>query len=655
MKSIVAFLFALLVGTACVYKSGYFSKSSAPAVATNVVVEESKAKPLLEKRAVFHTLKEEDDDDQVFRFEGESKDSDRQRKKVYFQQSALQRKFNGNEEESEQRRRLSSKKSKSKSSKKSKSKSSPYYWFAPVGAPPVKPVSQPVAKPITVPYSVPIAASSPRISQPVGVSINKNTPDYSGKSSKKSSSWKYRYYNPAFVSNAPVAGPGGNGYIYVQATAEDCQVISNGGLVEGQRYMSDSSFTFGFNLVLDNGSTNIETVIMTAKAALQALVAQRIVNCNGYRRRLHQKRAKRHHRKHRRRMERKLNADLDENIIGNAHFDISSCVESTPCDAVAGTCYTCQSTVGVALKGPADEMAVEEEINAILQNTDVIAESDLGTIASTFSATTVTHQETILPQIGGDPHIVTWKGEHYEYHGQCDLVMVADKEFASGLGLDIHIRTKLVRFWSYIKNVSIRIGSDILEIVGNPDVKSRDPMYWINYEYLGDLEEIGGFPVTYTATSGSKSIYEVDLSSKFGKEAKIIIKIYKEFLRVKMIGGEAVWGNTVGLLGDYNTGATLGRDGVSLFEDYYKFGAEWQVNPSYGDAKLFQKLEAPQFPEACQLPDNPQGDRRRRLKEGSVTSVEAEEACASLKDPAQIQDCVYDILATQDLDMVGAF
>jgi hypothetical protein len=43
------------------------------------------------------------------------------------------------------------------------------------------------------------------------------------------------------------------------------------------------------------------------------------------------------------------------------------------------------------------------------------------------------------------------------------------------------------------------------------------------------------------------------------------------------------------------------------------------------------------------------------LDENTVTEEQAEAACAFLKDPLSQKDCVYDILATQDLDMVGAF
>merc|ERR1719245_62556 len=61
-------------------------------------------------------------------------------------------------------------------------------------------------------------------------------------------------------------------------------------------------------------------------------------------------------------------------------------------------------------------------------------------------------------EVKGDPHFKTWAGEHFEYHGQCDLVLAQDASFANGLGLDVQIRTKLVRYWSYIHRVAIRIG-----------------------------------------------------------------------------------------------------------------------------------------------------------------------------------------------------
>merc|ERR1712087_418342 len=254
---------------------------------------------------------------------------------------------------------------------------------------------------------------------------------------------------------------------------------------------------------------------------------------------------------------------------------------------------------------------------------------------------------------GGDPHFTTWKGEHYEYHGQCDMVLAKDAKFANGAGLDLHLRTKIVRFWSYIKNAAVRIGNDILEVEGSAEPSNTENRYWINFEYQGELKEVGGFPVSVKIQSPIKRVYEIDLDKQY-PGMKIVMSTYKEFIRVRIDGGDAdSLGNTVGLLGDFNTGKTLARDGATVLDDFSELGNEWQVMPS--EPKLFHEIDHPQFPEKCIEPEDPRGERRRRLAENTVTEEAAEAACARLTDAADRKDCVYDILATQDMGMVGAY
>merc|ERR1712183_677508 len=79
---------------------------------------------------------------------------------------------------------------------------------------------------------------------------------------------------------------------------------------------------------------------------------------------------------------------------------------------------------------------------------------------------TPTKAPSVTPGGQGDPHFMSWKGEHFEYHGQCDMILVKDDDFADGLGLEVQTRTKMIRYWSYIKQAAIRIGEDILEVEG---------------------------------------------------------------------------------------------------------------------------------------------------------------------------------------------
>lgn len=248
--------------------------------------------------------------------------------------------------------------------------------------------------------------------------------------------------------------------------------------------------------------------------------------------------------------------------------------------------------------------------------------------------------------------VKTWKNEHFEYHGQCDMVLAKDPNFADGLGLDAQIRTKVVRYWSYIKSSAIRIGEDILEVEGGPETDCEN-RYWINMEYQGKLDTLGGFPVTYHEQSCYKHKFEIDLSSKYPGQ-KITVSTYKEFVRVDFENGtEESFGMTKGLLGDFKTGKTLARDGSTVMNDFWEYGNEWQVLPF--EYMLFHETSDPQFPDRCKMPEDPRGDRRRRLAEATVTEELAEKVCAHLKDAGDRKDCVYDIVATQDIGMVGAY
>ncbi|CAJ1946047.1 unnamed protein product [Cylindrotheca closterium] len=256
----------------------------------------------------------------------------------------------------------------------------------------------------------------------------------------------------------------------------------------------------------------------------------------------------------------------------------------------------------------------------------------------------------------GDPHFTTWQGEHFEFHGQCDLTLAKDADFADGTGLNVQIRTKLVRYWSYIKSAAIFIGGDILEVQGSGDMDREVSNYWVNFEFQGKTNSIGGFPLTLyddKFPGHPKRRFEIDLSSKYPGQ-KIVISTFKEFVKVDFANPSAdAFGNTVGMLGNFKSGKTLSRDQATVIHDFTEFGTEWQVLPS--DDMLFHDLSQPQFPEPCVLPEDPRGDRRRRLDESKISLEQAEQACATLNDPLSIKDCVYDILATQDLDMVGAF
>jgi len=227
-----------------------------------------------------------------------------------------------------------------------------------------------------------------------------------------------------------------------------------------------------------------------------------------------------------------------------------------------------------------------------------------------------------------------------------------DTKFSDGLGIEVQIRTKLIRFWSYIKNVAVRIGDDILEVEGAV-LGGREKHYWTNLEYQGELKEVGGFPVTGVCSSSFKCDYVIDLSSKYQNQS-ILIRTFKEFVKVEFLNSSALsFGDAVGMLGNYHTGQTLGRDGATVINDFTELGNEWQILPS--DEMLFHDISPPQFPNKCIEPEDPRGERRRRLGEMAISEGQAEKACAHLRDVLDRKDCVYDVLATQDISMTAAY
>ena len=232
------------------------------------------------------------------------------------------------------------------------------------------------------------------------------------------------------------------------------------------------------------------------------------------------------------------------------------------------------------------------------------------------------------------------------------MVLFKDENFADGLGLHVHIRTELVRFWSFVKSAAIRIGDDILEVEGSVD-GTKTNHYWYNYEYQGDLNDgLGTFPVTSWVRSDTKRFFEIDLD-KVSPQLKIQISTGNEFVRIDVINPSLALENTIGIMGNYTTGKTLARDGATVIDDFIEYGNEWQVIPS--DEQIFHQVEQPQFPRKCIDPVDPRGERHRRLGELSITEEKAEAACAHLESAEDRKDCVYDVLATQDIGMVGAY
>jgi hypothetical protein len=245
---------------------------------------------------------------------------------------------------------------------------------------------------------------------------------------------------------------------------------------------------------------------------------------------------------------------------------------------------------------------------------------------------------------GGDPHIKRWNRKHFSFHGECDLVMLHSDEFHKFTGLDLHVRTTVQDWYSYIEMAALRVGDYVMEV--HSQYLTLDGIEYTDHDlplsFGGDFKYVINAPEVEEDTKfhGAK-VYRVDLHD----ESWINFKVYKEFVFIEVSGHEEDFSDAMGLLGDYYNGNMVDRQGQRVY-DYDQFGFEWQVRPGV-DANLFSTVREPQFPRQCNMPSVQRSSRRLRANNGSLFT-DAKSACAKAAD---INLCVDDVLATGDLGM----
>jgi hypothetical protein len=244
---------------------------------------------------------------------------------------------------------------------------------------------------------------------------------------------------------------------------------------------------------------------------------------------------------------------------------------------------------------------------------------------------------TATSTASGDPHFKTWSGDKYDYHGECDLVLVDNPAFADGLGLKIHIRTTRFNYYSYIERVGIQIGDETLEFYN--DVEN----FLLNGEQVEAKKKhhkqyLSGFMIRR-----DKKAISIRLDKERKNKARIdLIHRRTGFPAIHLDGGGTdIFKGSLGLLGDWATGKRLARDGQTEMneKDATNFALEWQVRDT--EPLLFQDSRFPQYPNKCLPPKQIVGGRVG----ASHMAKAAEEACAHWKEDKE--DCIFDVIATR--------
>jgi hypothetical protein len=247
---------------------------------------------------------------------------------------------------------------------------------------------------------------------------------------------------------------------------------------------------------------------------------------------------------------------------------------------------------------------------------------------------------------GGDPHFKTWAGDWYDFMGACDLHLLQAPKFDEGMDLTVDVRTRIRYEYSYIESAAIRIGDEILEVSS-----------WGEYHLNGiDSAEmpnhISGYLITHSEPTEKSHVFEISID---GNE-RIKVKTFKDMVSIEFNHADlSRFKGSAGMMGDFESGKLLSRDRSTVIEDPVALADEWQV---LGDERnLFQTAQAPQYPEKCVMPSPSKQKRGRRLGE-SIARATAEKVCAKYTNGDQeLEACVYDVMATGDLDLAqaGAF
>jgi hypothetical protein len=129
-----------------------------------------------------------------------------------------------------------------------------------------------------------------------------------------------------------------------------------------------------------------------------------------------------------------------------------------------------------------------------------------------------------------------------------------------------------------------------------------------------------------------------------GPNENITLSTFKDLVSVSVTGGtKEHFGSSVGMMGSFEGGQMLGRDGKTLMtpDDHDIFGQEWQVKAE--EPMLFQSVRHPQSPEQCRLPDfkDSTAKKRRRLGETGISRPIAEAACSNVAADRK-ENCIFD-------------
>ena len=208
----------------------------------------------------------------------------------------------------------------------------------------------------------------------------------------------------------------------------------------------------------------------------------------------------------------------------------------------------------------------------------------------------------------------------------------------------VHLRTTIRKNeYSLISTVGVAIGNHRIEIDSsavklNGKKLARETKFPITLvDGHEDTDSDDGHIITIRKIGkkikGSrkrKKEYTID----WGTGSHIFVTVLDIFLYVEVVGHEADFDTSVGMMGEYGTGKMLDRQGNPMnMDDMTAYGMEWQVRPNE-DVNVFSWDRSPQWPEeSCRMPKFSIAETKaRNLRSDPNLQKRAENACARARD-----------------------
>jgi hypothetical protein len=201
----------------------------------------------------------------------------------------------------------------------------------------------------------------------------------------------------------------------------------------------------------------------------------------------------------------------------------------------------------------------------------------------------------------GDPHLRNWKGQYFDYMGECDLKFLYTPLFDGKNTLEIAIRTTIRDWYSFIEAAAVRIGNDILEFDGFGNYVLNDVEGALDLdenEAPIDVPTLAGYPVHFTQENKKHTKLDIILND----QQNITFKSFKDWVSVFVTPGDFNGVNfqrSFGMMGTVD-GLMLARNGTDLSGDINALAEDWQYRDH--EASLFRSKREPQWPNKCRLP-----------------------------------------------------